>query len=556
MSEICKDKRKCIIVGILAFILTLMQVLGWQISMDYGSSVHQSAFFQNIGVLTVPQCILWGIIEWVVFFVLLSAAFAVADRCGKKIALTNHKKYIWIVFWGVLFAVWLVFLWGCYPGFFNYDMGNQMVQVMYEEVPYNAHHTLVHTLFGGGLITLGYRLRDVDLTLGMLMYNGVQMLMCSGCLAFSVGYILKRTGSKVAAALAFIFYAICPPVVMFAMSTTKDVLCYSFLVVALVQMLELYEDLAKGLKVSWKRWVIIGIWLSISALIRKNIIYAVVVFAVFSILTFKKEWKRQILLFASVVLVYFVVNHALESALNAIPGSVNEALCVPYQQIARLYNEVGPEAFTEEEYELLSTLLPPDALYYYDPVMGDYTKANFSVGIETLKANPWPYVGLWLKKGLEYPQIYLESILYNTYQAWYPGTQVLERRRIRYFDISDWQYQYGAPHWQGLFTFYEKIHHGEYIGWPVVRLLFATGTMFWGAIITWFYGMWRRDKGVILTYLFVILTCGTTFLGPVSDVRYYLQLFYLFPVGIAIMFSIKKDKGISEDELIEEGGTA
>ena len=539
------EKRKVIIASILALLLAAMQIVGWQISMDYGSSVHQSKFFQDIGMLEGWQCLLAGSIEWVILSILIYLLFSRLEQRSKIIAgkhapsmagsAITFTRFIWPVSFLLLFAVWMIFLWGCYPGFYNYDVGNQLPQFLYEEVAYNAHHPLLHTLIEGSIVALGYRIYNIDLTFGVFLYNAFQMMVCATCLSYSLQFIYKRTRRMALVVLGFLFYALCPPIVMFAMSTTKDVLCYSLFFAAIIHLLELFKHLEEGDSVKLRHWLTLGSLLALSCLLRKNTIYAIFVFAMISILIVKKERKKQLLLYLGVIAVYFIVDKALLLGLNAIPGSVNEALCVPYQQIARLYTEEGEDAFTEEEYALLCEIIIPEALYCYDPVMGDHTKANFNPGLETLKQNKWDYFVLWLKKGLEYPQIYIESFLYNTYQAWYPGTSITEQRGVRYFDVTGWQDEYGTPHWQGLFDFYRDIRYGSYTKYPVIRLFFSIGAMFWVCIITLFYGIWKKDKSVIAALLLVLLVCATLFCGPVMDVRYFLFLFYLFPVCLGIM---------------------
>ncbi len=539
------EKRKVVITCILSLLLTFMQIAGWQISMDYGSSVHQSAFFQNIGILKTWQCALWAIIEWIVLSVFFYFLFSRLEKrtmsttadceTAKHVCPVTVPRFLWPISFLILLAIWIVFLWGCYPGYYNYDIGNQLPQVMYEEVGYNAHHPLLHTLISGGIITLGYRITGTDLTFGVFLYNAFQMMICAVCLSYSLRYIYKCTRSRVLTFLSFCFYALCPPIVMFAMSTTKDVMCYSVLVAAIIRFLEIFKDLEEDSSPKALNWVILGGLLAFSCLLRKNNIYALMAFAIISLLFIKKERKRQILLYLGVIAIYFLVDKALLMGLNAIPGSVNEALCVPYQQIARLYTEKGKDAFTEEEYALLSEIVDPESLSCYDPVMGDHTKANFNPGLETLKNNICEYFILWLKKGLQYPKVYIESFLYNTYQAWYPGTAITEQRGVRYFDITGWQNEYGTPHWQGLYDFYQRIRYGSYTKYPVIRLFYCTGFMFWLCLITWFYGIWKKDKYIITALLFVLLVCATILCGPVMDIRYFLILFYLFPVCLGIM---------------------
>ncbi len=541
------DGRKLAVSAILSLLITFMQVAGWQISMDYGSSVHRSAFFQRIGVLEVWQCILWGLTEWLLLSALFYLLFGwLGNRRMKKAGEQRSIRHLWLYVFLVLLAIWYFFLWGCYPGYYNYDVGNQLVQVLYDEVPYNAHHPLLHTLFSGGLITLGYTIDSTDLTLGVFLDNLVQMLLLAICLTYSLRYLYNMTRNILLTVFSCGFYALCPPIVMFAMSPTKDVLCYGVLLVAVIRLRELYRSLQEERQTKPGEWLMAGVLLTLSSLLRKNIIYAVAAFAVCSLLILRRERIRQLLLFFGVLLVYLVVDKGLLMALDAEPASVNEALCAPYQAMARLYVEEGAEAFTEEEYELLSEIIPPDNLTCYDPIIADNIKSNFNPGLETLLEHKQDYVGLWVKKCAEYLNVYLEALLYNTYQAWYPGTLIMDNKGVRYFDITGWDDEYNTPNWQGLYDFYQDVRWGAYADYPLVRLLFVPGTMLWILLVAWFFGIWCRDKSTILALLLVLLVCGTTFLGPVSDVRYYLILFYLAPVCLGLLSEKRENRNGSE----------
>ncbi len=537
------DKRKALTVGILSILLTFIQVAGWQISMDYGSSVHQSAFFQKIGILSTGQCLLWGSIEFVLLFALFYFLFTKLENglnLPKGADNFTVPRFFGAFAFLALFLIWMVFLWGCYPGYYNYDVGNQLPMFLYPEVPYNAHHPLLHTLILGSLVSLGYHIYTVDISFGIFLYNAFQMMICAACLSYALQFVFKRTRSRIFTGLSFLFYAICPPIVMFAMSTTKDVLCFSLLLLAVIRFMEMEDKKEEGQPLSVADWVILCSSLTLSCLLRKNIVYALVVFIVLIFLFVRNIRPKHLLVYIGIIAVYLVTDKALQTGFDAIPGSINEAMCIPYQQIARLYNEEGADAFTDEEYELLCQVIPPESLRSYDPVMGDHTKANFNPGLETIMNNKWVYFKLWAKKGLEYPKIYIDSILYNTYQAWYPSTAITELRGVRYFDITGWQDEYGSPHWQGLYDFYKGIRHGSYTKYPVIRLFYSTGFMFCITLISWFYAIWRKNKGTISALLLVLLVCVTTFCGPVSDVRYYLILFYLMPVCVGLMMAHKK----------------
>lgn len=545
-------KRKIILVSILSLLITFMHVAGWQLSMGMGASMLQSAFFRNIGVLTPLQCTVWALVE----FLLLTVVFYALFHLGEKISFTTRRnpfnsKYLWIAAYLFLCAIWYFFLWCCYPGYCNYDTLYQLIQVMYDDVPYNAHHPLLHTLFSGGLITLGYRIDSTDLRLGIFIVNAVQILIVSMCFTYALRYVYIRTRNMILTVSAFCFFAFCPTIVMFAISPTKDVLCYSLLTVGVIQLTNLYRTLEAGNKTTLFNWLFPGIMLTLSCLIRKNIIYAVLVFAFVALLFFRKETKKQMLLYFSIFLLSTLINKGLLVALDAIPGEVDEALCVPYQQIARLYMEKGPEAFTEAEQALLSQVIPLENLGGYNPIFADPVKSNFAPGLDTLLAYKWDYIKFWIKKGIEYPDIYIESLLYNTYQAWYPWT-VPGGANVYYFETM-WNDENGTPFLPAVYDFFRDISDGSFSSIPVVRMIFSIGTMFWIAVITWFYNLWRKNTSVALPHLLVLLICCTNFLGPVSLVRYYLILFYLLPVYLAETFpvnrqSIAMQNAINESE--------
>ncbi len=542
-------RSKTVILALLSFLLAFLEVAGWQSSMRYQTSVHR--FLSKIGMLNGPMCIVAGLALWAVFFLVFYLLFGLFDKVGADRAVTGDLpglKYLALWSFLALAVIYMILLIGCYPGYYNYDMGNQLPQIMYKEVPFNAHHPLIHTIVGGGLITVGYHLRDVDLTFGIFLYCAFQMLCCAACFGYTLKFVYKRTASKVITLIGFLFYALCPPVVMFTMSTTKDVLCYAVLLVAVVMLYEIYEDTEADRPVALSRLIFAALWLALSCLLRKNVIYGVVVFTIYSLIAVRRKRKQQLIFFAAVILTYLVVNNGLIMALDAPKSNTAEALSVPFQQLARLYIDKGPGAFTPEELELLYNAIDEEMIYTYDPIIADNIKTSFWLHMDTIMDNKGTYLGLWFKKLVQNPGTYVSSFLDNTYQAWYPGTVLQDHAGYRYFDITDWQAEYGRPAFPALYEFYKGIRFCSYRDIPVVRLLFSTGAMFWLCIIAWFYALWSNKKGGIHAMLLALLSAATSLMGPVSDVRYYLILFYLLPVCLAMFLGCKKDREASVEE--------
>ncbi|MCM1091256.1 MAG: DUF6020 family protein [Butyrivibrio sp.] len=546
-----KEKGKKIgIAALLSLTLTLMQVSGWQISMKYGTSVHQSALLQGIGVLEAWQCVLLGIVEFCLLGFVIYTGFSWLEKrkVAENAVFPELPKYFWVGVGAVLFVIYMAVLVGCYPGFYNYDVGNQIPQVLYAEVPYNAHHPLLHTLIEGGIIALGYRIYPEDLSFGIFLYCAFQMLVCAACFAYSLRFLYRMTKKRWLTIIAFGFYAFCPSVVMCAMSTTKDILCYVLLLLSVLKIYEIYGDMnvytsdteqpAPGRRLEHVRpWLAAAVPMVLSCMFRNNVVYGVIVFGILACILVRRNRRAQIIFYAGVVCSYLVLNQGLIYVTNAAPASVIEALSVPLQQIARLYVEKGEEAFTDQELELLYSLADPELFTVYDPFISDNIKYVFRCHIDVMMERKWEFARLWVQKGLEYPGVYLDSFMDNTYQAWYPWTVVIEGDGYRrYFLVPDWRETDGKPLLPALYDFYRKLNDEfSYAGIPFLRLLFTTGTMFWVALIAWFYGLWRKDRGILAAMGLTLLVCATSLCGPVADVRYYLILFYMMPICMGFL---------------------
>ena len=216
-----------------------------------------------------------------------------------------------------------------------------------------------------------------------------------------------------------------------------------------------------------------------------------------------------------------------------------EAVSVPIQQLARVYCDEGEEGFTQEELELLYQAVPVDRLLSYDPTIADSVK-NFVSFDDVVAEQKGAYIKLWIGTGLRHPGKYIASFLDNTYQAWYPGTSIMrypESGKYDYLEIKGFDTVIKEPKLPWLYDFYDRIARKYYYQKiPGVRLLFSIGAMFWIVLFTWFYGIWRKDKGIMAALLLILCFCATCFLGPTVLVRYYLNLFYIFPVCIALLF--------------------
>lgn len=535
----------------LALILTGMQLMGFHISMKYQTSVHISGIFNRICALPDVLLLCLGLLEFVVFYVLLRLLFTALERraCSDMSPCPAIPRWCWWIVGVILFLCWIPCLAASYPGFFNYDVSGQLPQAMYPENQYNSHHPLLHTLIMGKIITWGFQQSgETDLTVGILLHSLFQMLFCTGVFTCFIRFILRITDRRWVALLAMLYYAFFPVIAMFAMSTTKDVMCCAILILCTIRLYCLFEDPDRflGSRRSCAGLILCFVLL---CMLRKNSIYAVVLLALVVLLCFRGYRRKSAAVFGIILAVYFLCDRGLFLALDAKAGGMSEAFSVPFQQIARTYCVYGEAGFEEEELELLGQVAGAEVWENYNPLLADHVK-NY-VNFEPVTASPGRYLGLWLKVGLRHPREYLMSFLENTYQAWYPGTSIITRISDHYIYYFDFDMSLKLERFsknEKLLGFYEKISKEYYYQkLPGIRLLFSVGAMFWVALITYCYGLWCRDRSIIYPMLLILAFCLTNLLGPVVLVRYYLMLFYGFPICLGYLFKKRPPAGQLRD---------
>ncbi len=152
----------------------------------------------------------------------------------------RYRKENILIFAGLLIA-WLPVLLSHDPGFYNYDIYGQVPQVMYPEVPYNTHHSLLSTLVMGGVITIGYRIFGT-MEKAVFLHSCFQMILCAATFSYSLDFWYRRLNRKWLLGVGFCFYAFLPTIALFSVSTTKDVVCSLALFIAFHLLYELYEN--------------------------------------------------------------------------------------------------------------------------------------------------------------------------------------------------------------------------------------------------------------------------------------------------------------------------
>lgn len=328
----------------------------------------------------------------------------------------------------ILLICYLPYIIAFYPGILSPDPSNQIKQffnldkqykeyviMIDENVPITNHHPITHTLILGGLTFLGKTLGSVNV--GIFMYSLLQTALLISLLAYTIYYMKKLDTPISLRIISLLIYALVPIYPLYSMSTLKDTI---FAILVIFYYLKLYECIKyKNLDRYHLKEALILIFLMIAiTLFRNNGIYLIIMSFPFLLLIDKKNRLKLLGIFLIPVLFYYSFTNILLPTLKVTPGSVREALSIPFQQTAR-YVKTYPSEVTEEEKKVIDKVLTYDTLAArYKPEISDPVKNEFNKYATKEDLNN--YFKVWFKDFFKHPGVYLEATINNTYGYFYP----------------------------------------------------------------------------------------------------------------------------------------
>ncbi|MGN0331313.1 MAG: DUF6020 family protein [Kineothrix sp.] len=437
--------------------------------------------------------------------------------------------------WGMLLG-WLPVLLAGYPGFFCYDAAYQFNEVA--AGVYDMQHPLLHTWLLGRTLTLAQAYLG-SYEAGVLIFCVTQMLVITACFCLVLELMERRGAGRRLLLLSWLYYALYPTCALFGLCTTKDSLFTAFVT---LHLMALFEMLKEG-EAFFKRpaWVALYAATAVLAMLfRNNGFYSWLLFLPILLLLSRGSRKKAAVLTISCMGVFLLVTRGLAGLLEAEDrNGLREMLSVPAQQLARTYAEEGAAFFEEEDRARLYSFIPEEDLSRYSPKLADPVKANLHVGLNSTLPD---FVRLWLRIGIKAPGSYIDALLLQTYQAWYPftipdgycGENAKPRYRGSescYFALETEEPAKAQSRLPGLLGFYRFFsRHMTFDTVPVLPILFSVGTMLWVLLYALAYALCYSKRAAAGLLLMLVCLCLTCLLGPIVLVRYYLVLFFALPL--------------------------
>lgn len=530
--------RSCLIAGVFSLLFSTAILFGARLDSVENVDIRDVTLWLQLAAFTVIFAgfvlLLWRLMDGLRGRGMTSVGKAV-DKITSVLKITDEGADIAAFLF--LLLCWLPVFLAVYPGFFVYDAQDEYVQVATRT--FSTHHPLVHVLLLGGIICGVHKLTD-SYNLGIACYMVFQMVLAAGGFTFLFSYLRKKRISRVLRLTGLVWLGLFPTVVMFTLCSAKDALFTLALLMLLICLLEMGTEETFFESKGW-RLLFVGSGVAMM-LLRNNGFYAFLVMIPL-LLLLKKNRRRQVLfLSACAVAGCLFINGGLKMALHADDSEYQELLTVPIQQLARTY-KYAPEAFSEEDREILYEVLDEEALSLYTPRLSDPVKYRFDN--ETFGKNKGRYAGLWLRVGAKKPLIYLNAWWMTSYGFWYPDTVINVYGgntvfTFTYKDNSYFGYEVELPGvreskipW--LDEVYRKLSlevWKERI--PVVSWLFSPGGMFWFYAFLFAWLLNSRRYEMMYPFLPIFLLWLTVLLGPTYLPRYVLFFWYALPLFLAV----------------------
>ncbi|MBE5795639.1 MAG: hypothetical protein E7323_13270 [Clostridiales bacterium] len=430
--------------------------------------------------------------------------------------------------------VWLAF----WPGHFSADSITQFYSYYNED--HSTHHPLLHTLLLGFCMMLGIDASPEGYaTNGLALYCGIQMIVVAGCVAYAIGW-LKRRGVPVWVRLLITLgFGLSPFFAPWTFYSQKDVIFGVLVLVFCLQLLDLWQF-------QWKAERIIGfvIIAVLMMLFRNNGVYALVLMLPFAIWWLKgKRLSTSILLVVCAGL-YFAANSGLVAVLDAESGSKVEILSTPLQQIARTLRD-DPSAAEMDTDDVLGTLYGDVSIAEcYDERISDPVK--WPVDYDLLDENIPGLLSLWARMLPSHFGTYVEAFLTQNLPYLMPGSQMYTSfdftvEQPEWFPIEVTSY---LPQLRALYETYDETM--TFAGIPGTSLLADPAVQVWLCIIGFAFAAYRKERGLMTAFVFLLALWFTCLLGPVAIMRYLLGLYYTVPVLLGYLM-IPRGKGPAEE---------
>lgn len=507
------------------------------IFISFGTSLLQLGMTASFCAITIP-----------LFHEFFGLADVIANRISAREGLRTEpvpagkKVRFFLLSWLAVFLAFMPLFLSEWPGNFNVDAPFQLANVITDD--YKTHHPLAHTLLMGTAYKFGCSIGNA--AVGYQIYTLIQMLVLSSSFAYAGLYLYTKFRTKTVWLPILLWYALFPIHMVFAITSTKDVLFAAFFVYFTVFVIRIFTDEEKCKWYDYAGLVLSGTG---ALLYRNNMSYVLILAGIFVVLLLKGGKKKLFGagLIIGIYLLANLCNGIMISATNANEyGKYRETFSIPLQCLARVA-DYRREELDDALYEEICMYMEPDKIDAYNPYLSDVVKNTANE--QLMKENFVNFIKLFVKVGIQFPDEYLESIITNTFGYWYPlnqgfyvssdvatyhmligmGDEIEKASKLPFGDEA-FRWLFWAQNYRNL---------------PLVGFFFRNVVYFWGVTAYLLWCLKQRRRELWAPGLFAFVYFASCFAGPMAALRYIYCIICVMPLLLSLMWRYR-EKALSD----------
>lgn len=412
LKDLLKDRPTVIATAFFSMFFSLALWLTTKVhfSGNVSGGLDQN-YFTNIVITDVVFLLLSLIITFIAVILiifLLDLSFVKKCFCMPK---QSTSKKIFVINFVIVFSVWFVFFLTFYPG-----VGmNDTLWTLIHPLRVSGQHPVMYNAFLYGCYTIGKKLFH-SANAGLAVYSIVQMLIMDMGISFCVAWFHKKGCPKTITYLIGISFALLPIVANFSITSIKDPLFSTSIMLFIPMIYEIVHSNGEFLKTK-KGCILFSLLCITMTLLRNNGIYVFLGLSVIMFFMFKNVRKILVLMTCMILIITSIPNGILKTM--GVKPMLKEAVAIPMQQIAMVAAE---GKLTDLQDEAFVNNILPSFEEHYAPMNVDTIKWHGDFSNQFLEEHKKEFFTLWFKQLVKHPDLYLKAYFLETYGFWSIGT--------------------------------------------------------------------------------------------------------------------------------------
>ena len=394
----------------------------------------------------------------------------------------------------------------------------------------NGHHSPFHTVMFGLIYKYGNKF--VSKKMALCFVTIIQCIIQSYVLAKTMNLFKKLNVKPVMRWVTLAVYCFYPLFSINAVGLYKDIL---FSVMVLLYTILLIEIIyLKDIK---KIRIIELIIASVLVFLMSNKgIYVVFLTSLLLIWEYRKDWKIIIVLIIPFI-TYTVYNKVILPYYHVTPGSIQETLSIPIQQVAR-YIVYYEKDITKDEKKSINRLLEYDKISEkYNPTISDPIK-NELFNVNYTNDDVKSFLKVWIKLFFKHPGVYI-----NAFANQINGYFFIEKKNNLVYYVTE-SGIHDSLFEQLLQTNNDQIEKTKEIvlttrNLPILGLTYTVPFYVWLLLLMTYYILTKkyyRYLVILMPSIVIFLFC---LLSPVSGNRRYIYpIVYCMPLLISWVITL------------------